>query len=187
MKDEQIIELYFKRDERAIKETNIKYGAYCETIARNILWDSQDVEECVDDAYLKIWNRIPPIRPKRLKTFIGKITREQAYDIYKASKTAKRGGGVMAEVLDELEECIPDGGGVEASILGNELANIIKDFVNSLEDRDAHIFTSRYFYASDISDIAQKYGITKHNVTVILGRLRNRLRERLIKEGYMAS
>ncbi|WP_458458790.1 RNA polymerase sigma factor [Pseudobutyrivibrio sp.] len=187
MKDEQIIELYFKRDERAIEETDIKYGDYCEAIAGNILWNKQDVEECVDDTYMKTWNRIPPTRPRIFKAFVGKITRELAFDMYKASKSLKRGGGVMHEILDELEECIPDSSNVEASILGNELADIIRDFVNSLEEKEAYIFTSRYFYAEEIGGIADKYGITKHNVTVILGRLREKLKKTLVKEGYLAS
>ena len=187
MKDEQIIELYFGRDERAIEETDIKYGDYCEAIAGNILWNRQDVEECVDDTYMKAWNRIPPTRPKIFKAFIGKITRELAFDIYKASKSLKRGGGVMNDVLDEIDECIPDNCNVEASILGNELADIIRDFINCLEKKDAYIFTSRYFYADDISDIAEKYGMTKHNVTVTLSRLRSKLKTRLVKEGYLES
>ncbi|SEK21316.1 RNA polymerase sigma-70 factor, ECF subfamily [Pseudobutyrivibrio ruminis] len=187
MKDEEIIELYFKRNERAIEETDIKYGHYCETIAGNILWNNQDIEECLDDTYMKMWNRIPPTRPRILRAFIGKIVREIALNMYKASKTSKRGGGVVSQLLDELEECLPDNTTVEHVILENELAEIIRDFVRELNERDAYIFTSRYFYAQDISDIAIKFGMTKHNVTVILSRLRKKLQLRLAKEGYLAS
>ena len=187
MKDEEIIELYFKRNERAIEETDIKYGRYCETIAGNILWNTQDIEECLNDTYMKMWHRIPPTRPRILRAFIGKIAREIALNMYKASKTSKRGGGVVSQLLDELEECLPDSNNVEQVILESELAAIIRDFVRNLDERDAYIFTSRYFYAQDISDIAIKFGMTKHNVTVILSRLRRKLQLTLVKEGYLAS
>lgn len=187
MKDESIIKLFFSRNEKAIEETKKKYGKYCEAIAGNILWDRQDIEECVNDTFLKLWNRIPPTRPLLFKAFIGKITRELAFDRYKAYKSIKRGGNVITEVLDELSECIPDSESVEQTILCDELENIIRDFVNSLDERDAYIFTCRYFYAEDISEIAEKYGITKHNVSVILGRIRNKLKIRLEKEGYLVS
>ena len=187
MKDEEIIELYFKRNERAIEETDIKYGRYSQTIAGNILWDEQDIEECIDDTYMKMWHRIPPTRPLILRAFVGKIVREIALNMYKASKAKKRGEGVVSELLDELEECIPASNNVEHSILGNELAEIIGDFVRELDERDAYIFTSRYFYTLDIADIAEKFGMTRHNVTVVLSRLRNKLQTRLVKEGYLAS
>lgn len=187
MKDEEIIELYFKRNERAIEETDIKYGRYCQTIAANILWNNQDIEECVDDTYMKLWHRIPPNRPLIFRAFIGKIVREISLNMYKASKASKRGGGVIPELIDELAECIPDDNNVENSVLGNELAGIVGDFVRTLDEREAYIFTSRYFYFMDISDIADKFGMTNHNVTVVLSRLRGKLQIRLEKEGYLAS
>lgn len=187
MKDDEIIDLYFNRNERAIKETDIKYGRYCEKIAGNILGNNLDVEECLDDTYLKVWNRIPPTRPSILRAFIGKIIRETSINRYKASRTYKRGGGVVDELLDELEECIPDNSNVELSILGQELAGIIRDFVRELNKKEAYIFTARYFYAEEISHIAERYGMSRHNATVVLGRLRKKLRERLIKEGYLVS
>ena len=187
MKDEDIINLYFRRDERAIEETDLKYGQYCKTIAKNILWSAQDIEECLDDTYVKVWNRIPPTRPTIFRAFIAKITRDLALNMFYASKSSKRGGGVVNEILDELDECIPGNNDVEHSVLRNELAGMIRDFVNSLSPKDAYIFTSRYFYAEEIASIASKFGMTKHNVTVILGRLRKKLQGRLIKEGYLAS
>lgn len=107
MKDEEIIELYFKRNERAIEETDVKYGNYLESIANNILNDDLDVEECLNDTYLKTWDKIPPTRPKVFKAFLAKIARELAFDKYRASRSKKRGNGTMHEILDELEECIP--------------------------------------------------------------------------------
>ena len=187
MKDEDIINLFFSRDEKAIEETGKKYGRYCMKIAGNILWDKQDVEECVDDTYLRLWKRIPPTRPRLFKTFIGKITRELAFDRYRASKSAKRDAGTMIDVLDELDDCIPNSMDVEQSVLGNELTGIIRDFVDSLDKKDAYIFTCRYFYAEDISEIAIKFGMSNHYISVRLGRIRSKLKARLEKEGYQVS
>lgn len=187
MKDEEIIELYFKRNERAIEETDSKYGNYLESIAENILNDELDAEECLNDTYLKTWDRIPPTRPRVLKAFLAKITRELAFDKYRAIRSIKRGNGTMHEILDELEECIPASNGVEQSILGKELENIVADFVRGLPEREAYIFLSRYFYVEDITDISKKYGMSKNNVSVTLSRLRTKLQTRLLKEGYLVS
>lgn len=187
MKDEEIIELYFKRNERAIEETDSKYGNYLESIAENILNDELDAEECLNDTYLKTWDRIPPTRPRVLKAFLAKITRELALDKYRAIRSKKRGNGTMHEILDELEECIPASNGVEQSILGKELESIVADFVRALPEREAYIFLSRYFYVEDITDISKKYGMSKNNVSVTLSRLRTKLQTRLLKEGYLVS
>ena len=187
MRDEEILDLYFRRDERAIAETDNKYGNYCEKIAGNILESDLDVEECVDDTYMKAWNKIPPTRPRVFKAFLAKITRELAFDRYRCMTSKKRGNGVMEEVLEELEACIPDHCNVEDSILGTELATIVRDFLNSLPEKEAYIFLSRYFYAEDLLSISKKFGISKNNVSVILNRLRGKLRTKLVKEGYLAS
>lgn len=186
MEDRNIVELFFKRDQQAIRETDNKYGSYCKMIAGNILKSFQDVEECIDDTYIKLWNKIPPSRPIAFKGFIGKITRELAYDRYRAGSAKKRGGGEVEAVLEELDECIPDSGSVESSIMGNELAGIVSDFVGKLPEKEAYIFLGRYFYAYDIAFIARKFGMTKGNVSVTLTRIRNKLKERLMKEGYLA-
>jgi RNA polymerase sigma-70 factor (ECF subfamily) len=186
MEDRNIVELFFKRDQQAIRETDNKYGSYCKMIAGNILKSFQDVEECIDDTYIKLWNKIPPSRPIAFKGFIGKITRELAYDRYRAGSAKKRGGGEIEAVLEELDECIPDPGSVESSIMGNELAGIVSDFVKKLPEKEAYIFLGRYFYAYDIAFIAGKFGMTKGNVSVTLTRIRNKLKERLMKEGYLA-
>lgn len=186
MEDRNIVELFFRRDQQAIRETDNKYGSYCKMIAGNILKSFQDVEECIDDTYIKLWNKIPPSRPIAFKGFIGKITRELAYDRYRAGSAKKRGGGEIEAVLEELDECIPDSGSVESSIMGNELAGIVSDFVGKLPEKEAYIFLGRYFYAYDIAFIAGKFGMTKGNVSVTLTRIRNKLKERLMKEGYLA-
>ncbi|MBE5918798.1 MAG: sigma-70 family RNA polymerase sigma factor [Pseudobutyrivibrio ruminis] len=187
MRDEEIIELYFNRNEQAIEETDIKYGNYLASIAGNILKCPEDVEETLDDTYMKAWKRIPPTRPQIFRIFLGKITRNIAFNKYENMTAKKRGGGAIAEVIDELEECIPDSSDVEGTILGSELSSIIRDFVNTLPQKEAYIFSCRYFYTEDISSIAKKFNMTSNNVSVTLSRLRGKLQKRLVREGYLAS
>ena len=107
MEDSAIIDLYWARQERALEETDRKYGSYCWTIAHNILKNRQDTEECVNDTWLKAWNAMPPHRPAILSSFLGTITRNLSLDRYQAGRTGKRGGGRVTVALDELEDCIP--------------------------------------------------------------------------------
>ena len=93
MNDQEIIALYWAKEELAISATAEKYGGYCHTIAYNILYDRFEAEECVNDTYLGAWNSIPPQRPNRLAAFLGKITRNLALNRYKRNHAAKRGGG----------------------------------------------------------------------------------------------
>lgn len=187
MRDEEIVELFFLRDEKAINETSRKYGNYCQAIANNILGNMQDVDECIDDTYFKLWNSIPPVRPRIFKVYLAKITRNIAFNMFEKRCTRKRGGGTIMEVLDELYECIPDENSVEHMVLEKELCAIIRDYVRNLSDRDADIFTCRYFYTESIDEIAAKFGLKKNNVSVILKRLRNKLANRLMKEEYLIS
>ncbi|MBP5266044.1 MAG: sigma-70 family RNA polymerase sigma factor [Lachnospiraceae bacterium] len=187
MKDEEIIELFFRRNERAIRETNAKYGKYCHSIAFHILNNSADAEECVSDTLFRAWNSIPPTRPTVFQMYLGKIVRNIAFNKYEALRALKRGGGTVAEVLEELEECIPDGNDVEQTVIAKELEQIIRAFVNKLPKREAYVFASRYFYTESIDEIAKKYGMTKNNVNVMLSRMRKRLKDYLVKEEYIAS
>ena len=113
MNDQEIIALYWAKEDRAISATAEKYGSYCHAIAYNILYDRFDAEECVNDTYLGAWNSIPPQRPNRLAAFLGKITRNLALNRYKHNHAAKRSGGQVEIALSELENCIPDVKGVE--------------------------------------------------------------------------
>ena len=106
MEDSQIIKLYWDRDQAAIPATSQKYGNYCLSIARNILGNSQDAEECVNDTFLNAWNSMPPHRPNMLSTFLGKITRNLSFNRYKYNHAEKRGNGEIQCVLDELAECV---------------------------------------------------------------------------------
>lgn len=184
MKDENIIQLYFERDERAIGETDRKYGAYCYRVADNILHNREDSEECVNDTWLRAWDAMPPTWPGCLRMFLAKITRNLSFNRYKAKTAEKRGGGETELVLEELEECLPGNMDVERSYLARELTASINRFVRALPVRDGNIFVRRYFYSEPISEIARKYHMAESSVRVILHRTRKKLKKQLEKEGF---
>jgi RNA polymerase sigma-70 factor (ECF subfamily) len=184
LEDAQIIELYFKRDEQAILESDRTYGAYCYTVSYQILNVHEDAQECVNDTWMRAWNAIPPTRPARLKQFFSKITRHLSFDKYRKDKAVKRGGGQMPIVLDELEECI-GGTPLEQEAEAKELAQSIRLFLHTLSERDRNLFLCRYFYAKPLGEIAESFGIRENHAAVILSRTRSRLKEHLQKEGYV--
>lgn len=183
MDDKKIIELYLKRDEHAILATSKKYGKYCSAIAMNILGNSEDTEECVSDAYLKIWNSIPPNRPSTLSAFLGKITRNLAFNRCRYLMAEKRGSGRFNAVLDELEDCV-SGSDMDEQLDMRELANAISDFLLTLPSRNRNIFVCRYWYADELDGIAKQFKISKENTSVILARTRAKLRTYLSERGF---
>lgn len=185
MQDEKILDLFWSRDEAAIEQTQAKYGAYCSSVARNILQSPEDCEECVNDTWLRAWNAIPPQRPKRLRMFLAKITRNLAFDRYKTQSAQKRNAEAEV-VLAELEQCLTTGISTEDHVLARELEIAMGRFVKDLPAREANVFVRRYFFADPIGDIAKRYSLTTGNVTVILARTRQKLRAYLKKEGYLA-
>ena len=185
MEDCYIVELYWQRNADAIKETDKKYGAYCFSIANNILCSKEDSEECVNDTWLHAWNAIPPQRPARLQMFLAKITRNLSFDKFKARTADKRGGGEIDLVLDELAECIASETSVENEYEYKELAKYICSFVMNLPERDGNVFLRRYFFTETVSEIAKRYGLTENNTMVILSRVRKKLRAYLIQEGFV--
>lgn len=183
MKDIDIIKLYFERSEKAISETDSKYGAYCSCIAENILNNRQDSEECVSDTYLKTWNSIPPNKPSNLRTYLGRITRNLAINRYKMYSAEKRGGTAMAVVLSELEGCIPSALTVEDVLDEKLLIRALEDFLKHQSDMKRNIFLRRYWYCQSIADIANDFYMSQSKVTSILYRQRQKLKEHLEKEG----
>ncbi len=184
MDDNEIIALYFDRDEAAITETQQKYGAYCRTIADNILRSAEDTEECLSDAMLRLWNVIPPQRPVRLKLFLAKIVRNLAFDRYKQRNTEKRGGGELSAVLDELSECVADTADVEGELQSRALRKALNAFVSQLSAKERNIFVRRYFYADSMDAIARELGMTANSCSVTLSRIRKKLRLHLEQEGF---
>ena len=183
MNDKQIVALYFKRDEKAIEETALKYGQYCFSVAINITGNRSDAEECVNDTYLSAWNSIPPHQPSVLSTFLGKITRRISIDKWRKSGAEKRGGGQTAVVLDELSECIPDKNNVEHTVESRIVSDIINSFIKDLPDKDRRVFLCRYFYLDSVESISTRFGYSQSKVKSMLYRTRQKLRTRLEKEG----
>lgn len=185
MDDSKIIALYFDRSEQAISETAKKYGRYCHYIAFQILHNTEDSEECVNDTYLRAWNAIPPKRPERLRTFLGKITRNLSLNKWEKQSAHKRGSGQTEQVLEELMECIPSENNVEKVVEDKFILEILNDFLDKLPADKRKIFVRRYWYFSSIKEIARAYGISESKVTVTLFRTRQMLKEVLEKEGVM--
>lgn len=183
MEDRKIIELYFNRSEKAITETAKKYGRYCYIIAFNILGIKEDSDECVNDAYFRVWNSIPPKRPVRLQTYIGKIVRNLSINRYQKIKAQKRGSGQTALVIDELSECIPDKCDLSADDV--IIKNALNKFLKSLPQGKRNVFIQRYWYMYSVKEIAKNAGLTESNVSVTLMRLREELKNRLESEGVI--
>lgn len=184
MEDTQIINLYFARNEQAIKETDTKYGGYCYSIAYNILTNQEDAEESVSDTYLSAWNAMPPRRPPALAAFLGKITRHISIDRWRKYRSFKRGGGQIEIALDELSECVSGAESAEDSAIRKEILSSINRFLGKLSDVERSVFLCRYWYLDSIEQIADKSGFSASKVKSMLLRIRKRLNTQLEKEGF---
>ena len=181
MEDQQIIALYFQRQEQAIQETDRKYGRLCHGIAVNVLSDRQDSEECVNDTYLAVWHQIPTTRPMSFRAFLCGITRNLALKKLEWRQAAKRRcPGTVS--LEELENLLPDERfAPDAS--GEEIGACINAFLAQEPKEARQGFLRRYWYFDSVADIARRYGFTQSKVKSMLLRSRNRLREYLEQEG----
>lgn len=184
MQDEQIIALYWQRDETAIRETEQKYGPYLTKIACNVLADMEDSKECVNDTYLKAWNSMPPHRPNILSAYLSKITRQASIDLLRKRESAKRQASQYAASLDELAECVPAGETPEQVMELQLLADSIASFLRTLSPQARNTFVGRYYFMDSIGDIAGYYGMSKSKVESMLYRTRKGLKAYLEKEGY---
>ena len=185
MEDAKIVQLYLDRDEQAIPETANKYGNYCTSIAKNILGNREDAEECVNHTYLNTWNTIPPHKPKSLSAYLGKLTRRIALNRLRDANAAKRGGGQAEISLQELGDVIPSNDDVMQCIAQRELSMQISAFLRKQPDVPRRVFIRRYWYCDSIRDIAKNFGFRESKVKMILLRTRNQLREFLEKEGLL--
>ena len=179
MDDSKIIELYFQRSEDAIAQTDKKYGKYCYTIAYNILKDQSDSQECVNDTYLKVWEKIPPAKPSPFSTFIGGITRNISIDRLRRSSAQKRATHTV--LRDEVGEMIGDGSvDIHDTVF---LRNTINTFLAGLGTKDRKIFVLRYWYMFSSADIGKEMGMGDGVVRMKLTRMREQLKKHLEKEG----
>lgn len=181
VEDKNIVDLYWNRKDSAIVETSEKYGSYLFKISFNILYSKEDSEECVNDTYLKAWNSIPPNRPKLLKAFLGKITRNLSIDLYRKNRTKGRSGEVEI-AIEELEGVIPSGEDIFKTLDEKYLVEKINEFLESINRQDRKIFLLRYFYLHSSKDIEKLTDIKVSTINTILYRTRNKLKEHLEKE-----
>ena len=177
MDDARIIELFFQRDQQAIRELDAKYGKVCHSLSFNIVNNRQDAEECVNDAYLGAWNAIPPAKPDPLLIYLCKIVRNISLNAYYKREAAKRSSRYTV-AMEEIEACIADPNTVETEIEARELARIIGEFLDTLTLENRVIFMRRYWFADSYKDIAEFMGLSEKNISVRLTRIREKLKER---------
>ena len=184
LEDDEIIELYWQRNEAAIAETDLKYRKYLFIIAYNILNEKLDCEECLNDTYLGAWNAIPPTRPNVLKAFLTTIIRRTAMKRYQHKNRQRAVPSEMTGSLSELEACVSGDGDVEADFDAERLGKIIRDFVRSLGKRRQFIFMSIYYAADSIDVIARDLKLSRSMINKELAAIRSDLAKTLEKEGY---
>ena len=180
MDDNQIIELYWNRDQSAISETTIKYGRMLIKISQSVLYNHEDSEECVNDTYMKTWLSIPPQKPNYLAAYLGRITRNLSINRWYEKHSQKRGGAV--ELLSELSDCIPSPKTVESEIEANEVSAIINRWLNSLTQDDRVLFLRRYWFGETLGSLADECATTPNKLAGRVYRLRLKLRDELEKE-----
>ena len=184
LSDEKIVELFWQRDERAIGETDAKYGGYIGTIAFNILSDESDSEECRNDVYLALWNSIPPERPKKLSAFVSTVARNLAIDRYREKNRQKRVPSELSVCIDELAEIIPCTSNVENEFENGELRRLINGFVRGLSKRRRYIFVFRYYYADPVKRIAETLSVSEPTVKKELQKIKKQLRKLIENSGF---
>lgn len=182
MEDKQIVELYHKRDEEAIAQTQEKYSGRLHRISMKLVFDRLDAEECVSDTYLTAWNTMPPERPNQLFAFLAKITRNHSLGRLEYRNAAKR-NALVTELSDELLECISRPSDGMGEYEAGEVAHCISTFLRTVSNDAQAAFVRRYWYGDSIAEIARGYQMSESKVKSLLFRTRNKLREYLVKEG----
>lgn len=184
MEDEQIVSLYWIRDEAAIYETDRKYGRYLTKIANNVLGDPEDSRESVNDAYYAAWNSIPPQRPAKLSTYLGKLTRRISIDILRRRTRDKRGGTEYALSLNELEGTLSAGNTTEEAMDEKLLGEAISTFLRTLPPEARNTFIGRYYFMDPLAEVARYCGMSESRAKSMLHRTRKKLRDYLVREGF---
>ena len=183
--DEHIIALYNGRDERAIRETDAKYRTKLLAVAHSVLGNAQDAEECLNDTYMRVWNSIPPACPNSLRAYLISIMRRTALNRYKAAKRQKRVPSDMVTSLSDLDGMLADSDAFYTEQKANELGALLTEFTGKLNDRQAFIFMSRYYFCRPIADIAHKLGCSESTVHKEIAAIKQELRQILESEGYL--
>ena len=185
LSDPAIVELYWARDEAAIKHTDLKYRNYLLKTAYNVLEDMQDCEECLNDTYLAAWNAIPPAKPTVLKAFLTVIVRRIAINRYHSKTRKGQVPSEMTESFSELSDVIADDESVESTLDTTALAGSLSEFARQLPERRQYIFIARYYMCAPIDKIARDLGVCRSTVQKELSAIRSALKEKLESEGYL--
>ena len=184
MQDNEIVELFWQRNQSAISWCGAKYGRCLENTSYSILKSEEDAKECVQDTYLAAWNSMPNDRPDYLGSYLLKIVRNISIDLYRRQRAKRRFGGEEL-IYEELSECIPDNApSVFDTMENGALARIINAFLKELESEKRIVFVRRYFYSDSIADISQKMNISQSKIKSMLMRMRQKLEERIRSEGF---
>ena len=184
MEDRKIVELYLRRQEDAVSHTADKYGHRLRSLSMGIVEDWHTAQECENDTYLQAWERIPPCKPyDYLLSFLAKITRHISIDVCRRRRAKKR-DGIMVELTNEMEQCIPGGHDPAAEVDKKLLGETVGKFLQGLSAEKRTIFMRRYWCMEPVDEIADRLGIGASKVKVSLYRCRNELRRFLQKEGY---
>ncbi len=182
MEDREIVALFFARSERAIEELSRKYGRVCARLAKNILNNEQDAEECVNDAHLAVWNTVPPQNPDPLPAYLCRIVRNLSVKRYHANTAQKRDSSYDV-ALSELEGCVAQAETPESVLSARELTRLLDSFLDGLDRESRVMFVRRYWYADGVGEIAARLGATPGSVSTRLSRVRGKLRDYLKREG----
>ena len=184
MGDDEIVALYWQRDEAAIEETERKYSRYLNRIAYNVLADPGDCEEVVNDTCLKAWNSMPPHRPAVLGTYLGKIARQLSIDRFRTRNREKRRGSEYALSLSELEECVDCGDATRHAADAHLLTEAISSYLKTLPEQSRHAFVGRYYYMDPLKEVAFYCGMSEAKTKSLLYRARQGLKAYLKQEGF---
>ena len=184
MEDKRIIELFWERNEEAVALAQAAYGSYCLSLARRVLGNEEDAEECVNDTLLAAWKRIPPARPDSLANFLGRIARNTAIDRLRRDTAKKRGGSEADLTLDELEETLTAAGTPESILEKKELAVAVNEILRGFPELERNLLIRRYWFLDSIGEIAARYGFSQAKTSKILSRGRQKLAEALKKKEW---
>ncbi len=184
MQDNEIVELFWQRDQSAILQCSAKYGKNLESTSYAIVRSKEDAQECVQDTYFAAWNSMPNDRPDYLGAYLMKIIRNLSINLYRKHHAQKRNTGIPL-IYEELSECIPDSGeSVFDTMESGNLTRIINKFLEGLEKEKRIVFVRRYFYSDSVKDISDKMNISESKVKSMLMRLRQNLAEVIRREGF---
>ena len=182
MDDKRIVTLFLERSEQAIEAVDRKYGKLCHHIARGIVDSQEAAVECINDAYMALWNTIPPERPLSLRAYLTRLLRNISYD-RRDYDTAQQRDSRLTQSLQELETVLPAAADPAQQLDAVVIREVMNRFVRSLKKQDRYLFLRRYYYLDTCREIGRKTGLSESAVSTRLGRMRQELREILMKEG----